>query len=133
MIRSTSRRGPSLSRTLYADSCGCAMGARFLGATLVASIVWFAGHRHEYSLAHAGARILIFAFAGAILGKIVGIVAYRVRDYTLRDMVTAITRFSLPAVIGRRNKKEPRARITSNPETIFHGISRDKLIYQQRN
>jgi hypothetical protein len=55
------------------------MGARFLGVTLVASIVWFALHWHEYSLARAGARILIFAFAGSILGKLVGIAVYRLR------------------------------------------------------
>jgi hypothetical protein len=55
------------------------MGARFLGVTLVASIVWFALHWHEYSLIHAVARILIFAFAAAILGKLVGIAVYRLR------------------------------------------------------
>jgi uncharacterized membrane protein required for colicin V production len=48
------------------------MGARFLGVTLVASIVWFALHWHEYSLVRAGAQILIFPFAAAILGKLVG-------------------------------------------------------------
>jgi hypothetical protein len=56
------------------------MGARFLGATLVASIGYFAWHRHEYSLVRAGGRILLFAFAGAILGKVVGIAAYRLRQ-----------------------------------------------------
>jgi hypothetical protein len=58
------------------------MGAWFLGVTLVASIAWF-GWRwheyHEYSVARAGVRILIFAFAGAIVGKLVGIAIYRLR------------------------------------------------------
>ena len=97
MIRSTPGRHPSASRKLSGDSCGCAMGARFLGVTLVASIAWFALHWHEYSLARAGARILIFAFAGAILGKLVGIAVYRLRTRRLRDMLSAITSYSLPA------------------------------------
>jgi hypothetical protein len=56
------------------------MGARFMGMALVASIVWFSWHWREYSLARAGVRILIFAFAGAILGKLVGIAVYRLRS-----------------------------------------------------
>jgi hypothetical protein len=97
MMLSTPRKHPSASGTSSGDSCGCAMGARFMGATLVASIVWFAWHWHGYSLARAGVRILIFAFAGAVLGKLVGIAAYRLRGRTLRDMVGAITRSSLSA------------------------------------
>jgi hypothetical protein len=73
------------------------MGARFLGVALVASIVWYALHWHKYSLARAGARILIFAFVAAILGKVVGIVTYRLRTRRLRDVVSAITRRSLPS------------------------------------
>jgi NhaP-type Na+/H+ or K+/H+ antiporter len=72
------------------------MGARFLGVTLVASIVWFAWHWHEYSLARAGVRILILAFAGAVLGKLVGIAIHRFRARMLRDMGSAITRFTHP-------------------------------------
>ncbi len=73
------------------------MSARFLGVTLVASIVWFGLHWHEYSLARAGARILIFAFAGAILGKLVGIAVYRLHTRSLRDVLSGITRYSMPA------------------------------------
>jgi hypothetical protein len=97
MMQSTPVKHPSGSSSLSADSCGCAMGARFLGVTLVVSIVWFAWHWHEYSLARVGVRILIIAFAGAAFGKLVGIAAYRLRGRTLRDMVSAITRYSLPA------------------------------------
>ncbi len=97
MIDPTPHKHSSASRTLSTDSCGCVMGARFMGATLVSSFVWFALHRHEFSLAHAGVRILIFAFTGAILGKLVGIAVYRLRGRTLRDMVSAIMRYSLPA------------------------------------
>jgi len=97
MIASTPRKHPSAYRTSSADSCGCAMGARFMGVTLVASIAWFTWHWHEYSLARVGVRILIFAFAGAVLGKLVGIAAYRLRGHTLRDMLSVITRHSMPA------------------------------------
>ena len=89
MILSTPRKHPSTSRKFASDSCGCAMGAWFLGVTLVASIVWFGWHWHEYSLARAGTRILIFAFAGATLGKLVGIAAYRLRARGLRNMLSA--------------------------------------------
>lgn len=78
MTQSTPVKHPA-NRTSSSDSCGCAMGARFLGGTLVASIGWFALHRHEYSLGRAGVRILIFTFAGAILGKLAGIAVYRLR------------------------------------------------------
>lgn len=69
LTRSTPGRHSSALRKLSTDSCGCAMGARFLGATLVASIAWFALHWHTYSLVGAGARILMFLFAATILGK----------------------------------------------------------------
>lgn len=86
MTSSTPRKHPSASGRLAADSCGCAMGAWFLGVTLVASIVWFGLRWHEYSVARAGVRILIFAFAGATLGKLVGIALYRLRRRRLRDL-----------------------------------------------
>jgi hypothetical protein len=70
------------------------MSARFLGLTLVASIGYFAWHWREYSLARAGVRILVFAFAGAILGKVVGIAAYQLRKS--RGVKSAITWPSLP-------------------------------------
>ena len=73
------RKHPAKAWTISTDRCGCAMGARFLGVTLVASIAWFAWQWREYSLVGAGARILTVSFAGALLGKLVGIAAYRLR------------------------------------------------------
>jgi ABC-type spermidine/putrescine transport system permease subunit II len=73
------------------------MGARFLGVTLFGCIAWFAMHWREYSLGRATVRTLIVAFAGAILGKLVGITVYRLRTRRLRGMVSPITRHSLPA------------------------------------
>lgn len=100
MMLSTPRKHPAVSRKFATDSCGCAMGALFLGVTLVASSGWF-GWRwheyHEYSLAHAGVRILIFSLAGAVLGKLVGIAVYRLRTHSLHDMLGAITRSSSSA------------------------------------
>jgi hypothetical protein len=68
------------------------MGAWFLGVTLIASIAWF-GLRwheyHEYSLARAGLRILISAFAGAILGKLIGIGLYRLSTRRQRGVLSA--------------------------------------------
>jgi hypothetical protein len=55
------------------------MGARFLGVALLASTIWFAWHRRDYSFTRAGVRILVLSFAGAILGKLVGIAAYQLR------------------------------------------------------
>jgi hypothetical protein len=87
------RKHPSAARTFSGDRCGCAMGARFLGAALVVSTVWFAWHRREYSFTRAGVWILVFTFAAAILGKLVGIAIYRLRARMSRD---AIGRLSLP-------------------------------------
>jgi len=70
------------------------MGALFLGVTLVASTFWFAWHRHEYSLARGAVRILILAFAGAVLGKLVGIGIYQLRKRRLRGSGSAMVRYS---------------------------------------
>ena len=109
MKSSAPQKHPSTG--LSVDRCGCAMGARFLGVTLIVSIVWFALHWHKYSLGRAGVRILIFAFAGAVLGKLVGIAVYRFRTRSLRDMVSAIARHALPGRplnVARENGKDPR-------------------------
>jgi len=109
MKRSAPQKHPSAARGVSVDSCGCAMGARFLGVTLIASIVWFALHWHKYSLARVGIRILIFAFVGAALGKLVGIAVYRLRRRRFGD--SAITRYSAPhrpLEVTRKNGEGPR-------------------------
>jgi len=55
------------------------MGARFLGAALIASILWFAWRWHEYTLAGTAWRVLLLGFAGATIGKLIGIAAYQLR------------------------------------------------------
>ena len=64
------------------DSCGCAMGARFLAFALVSSIAWYAWHWHSSMLSIWGIllRVLIWALIAACVGKIVGIVEFRLRS-----------------------------------------------------
>ena len=101
----TPRKHPTRAWSASADSCGCAMGARFLGVALFASIVWCALHRREYSLVGAGVRILVVSFAGAILGKLVGIAVYQFRARMSRDAVAESARPSPPLPNQSRSAK----------------------------
>jgi hypothetical protein len=60
------------------DSCGCAMSARFLAATLLASLAWYAWHWHSSvpSMWAVCARLMASVLA-AIAGKILGILLFR--------------------------------------------------------
>jgi hypothetical protein len=77
------------------------MGARFLGVALVASIGHFAWRWPEYSLGRAGVRTVAFAFAGAILGKVVGIATYQLRARMLRGVTSPI---AWPSWLNARQK-----------------------------
>jgi hypothetical protein len=87
----TDRRSTALRAKLFraatstpaknSDSCGCVTGARFLAVTLALSTacytwLWAAA---ELSIWAALLHILVWSFLGALLGKIVGIVNYRLR------------------------------------------------------
>ena len=63
------------------DSCGCAMGAKFMGAGFAASSVYWLWQAHagEASLGRALAGVLIVTFAAMGAGKIVGIFRHRYR------------------------------------------------------
>jgi hypothetical protein len=64
------------------DACGCAMGAKFLGVGLVSSIAWLAWHHHTHAL-HPWSvcwRVLLTAFLFATLGKLVGMLVFRLRQ-----------------------------------------------------
>ena len=65
----------------YADSCGCVTGARFLAVTLVLSTACYGWlwTTSGLSIWSALLRILVWSFLGALLGKTVGIVNYRLR------------------------------------------------------
>ncbi len=90
--RRASRRGKPRTETLEAqprtfwtslagDSCGCAMGARFLAGAMVLSMVWLA--RYWRTALHApgatAGRVLGCWFVAAILGKAIGIVLSKPR------------------------------------------------------
>jgi hypothetical protein len=73
-------RDASAARPVATDSCGCAMSARFLGLSILVSVGWLAWHWGDYSPFGAAVRVLIFVFAAATLGKLVGIAVYRARS-----------------------------------------------------
>jgi hypothetical protein len=77
---STNSRKHPFTAASAGDSCGCAMSARFLGMTLIAGSIWFALRWPQYSFGRAGIRILMLAFASALLGKLIGVAAYRLRQ-----------------------------------------------------
>jgi len=63
----------------FDDSCGCAMGALFLGLGLAAASLyygwqWWAG---GLSLSSALARVFLTTFLAASVGKVFGIVRHR--------------------------------------------------------
>jgi hypothetical protein len=60
-----------------ADSCGCAMGARFLGLGFAGSTVWYLAHWHAFSIAGICGRVLAISFASAIIGKLIGLGLWR--------------------------------------------------------
>lgn len=63
------------------DTCGCAMGARFLAAALLLSTLWYVWRCHASMLSAKAAllRIALISFLGAGLGKAIGIALARMR------------------------------------------------------
>ena len=63
------------------DSCGCAMGAKFTAAGLLASAAWYGWQVHsgEASLGGAVVRVLAVTFVAMGVGKIFGILRHRRR------------------------------------------------------
>lgn len=72
------RDSKPLSR-VRGDSCGCAMGARFLAVGLVASILWYVWHFPSSNLSFWAVllRVLVWSFVAASAGKIVGLIGWR--------------------------------------------------------
>ena len=70
-----------IPRRVAPDSCGCAMGAKFLGLGLVASIAWYGWHWHasDLSLWSMALRATLTSFAFAAVGKVVGMIAFKMR------------------------------------------------------
>jgi hypothetical protein len=68
-------------RTAVVDSCGCAMGARFLATGLASSTLWYAWQWCFASLSLRGAllRVLAWSVVASIVGKTLGILLFRLR------------------------------------------------------
>ena len=66
---------------LTADSCGCAMGARFLAAALVISITWYLWQWYTSAVSARDAliRIALWSFLAAAAGKLLGITIAKFR------------------------------------------------------
>lgn len=77
---------PATARSNAGDSCGCAMGAKFLAAGLILSILWYAwlGHASGLSIGGIVLRIFLWCFLAAGAGKLVGLVGYSLRQQRLR-------------------------------------------------
>jgi hypothetical protein len=73
---------PVIGRVGAGDSCGCAMGARFLIAGLITSVLWYVLHGRVLGLSMGGIilRILLWSFLAACVGKIVGIIRFSLRS-----------------------------------------------------
>lgn len=63
------------------DSCGCVMGAKFLGVGMAGSVGWFVWHWRSNSLSvwSVGWRVLAISFSAAIVGKLIGLLLFRMR------------------------------------------------------
>lgn len=84
---------PSNLQAFGSDSCGCAMGARFLAVGLIASIAWYGWHwlAHGLTIWAFAVRVLLWSFVAACAGKLAGLALYswrrrrpRVRILTLQ-------------------------------------------------
>ncbi len=81
------------------DRCGCAMGAKFLAAGLIASLTWYGWQWHAQALALKTVcwRVILVSFAAAVAGKFIGIARFHMREAgfgaqraTLREPATAV-------------------------------------------
>jgi hypothetical protein len=84
-----------------ADRCGCAMGAKFMGVGFAGSTAWNLYQWPAHSVGGMCGRVVLISFAAAILGKIAGIVWYRLR-YA-----------GLPAVKPRARRRKSAQAITA--------------------
>jgi hypothetical protein len=63
------------------DSCGCAMGARFLATALVLASTWYICHWGSWTLSVWAIllRVMAWGFLAAVVGKIVGMLVFKFR------------------------------------------------------
>jgi hypothetical protein len=72
------------------DSCGCAMGVRFLAVALVLASTWYVCHWDSLTLSVWAIllRVMAWAFLAAVVGKIVGMLFFRsqrIRNLNIRN------------------------------------------------
>jgi hypothetical protein len=82
MIPRRSRRGRFEAEA--SDTCGCAMGARFIQVVMIAAIGWYALHWRSsgLSVSSMAVRVLGWSFLGGVAGKIIGILSAKFRART---------------------------------------------------
>jgi hypothetical protein len=70
------------------DSCGCAMGAKFMAPGLLAGATWYGWQFHigEISLSGAAVRVLAVTFVAMSAGKVFGILRHRWRGQKRKDV-----------------------------------------------
>ena len=74
-------------RSATVDRCGCAMGAKFLLAALVASTLWYwwCWDQAGLTLGRAALRIASLSFCASIAGKLVGLAMAKLRPAARRS------------------------------------------------
>lgn len=92
------------------DSCGCAMGARFLAVAFAGSTAWYLSQWHAYSFGGICGRVLLVSFAAAVLGKIVGIVWFRLKHSRPSPLAAAKPPSSLGQAVDKRALANPGGR-----------------------
>lgn len=67
------------------DSCGCALGAKFMGVALLASGAYYGWlfSTDQASIGDLAAGVALFTFVAASGGKVIGIIRYRLRGKPL--------------------------------------------------
>ena len=69
----------ALERAVLDDSCGCAMGARFMLVALVVAAPWYGWMYHEHALGGwpAVGRVFACLFLATTAGKVLGLLLHR--------------------------------------------------------
>lgn len=64
------------------DSCGCAMGVRFLAVVLPVAVAWYEWRWHSglQSASSAMVKVLLCSFLASIVGKIFGLLMFYYRS-----------------------------------------------------
>jgi hypothetical protein len=75
-----SRLHAGIARGSLGDSCGCAMGVRFLAVALVLASTWYVCHWDSWTLSGWAIllRVIAWGFLAAVVGKIVGMLFFQI-------------------------------------------------------